>query len=92
MEFGGGDVKKSIYVVGVLACFYVGLWVFGEHGYTYDVDPAKQAGAVWTCPPGEQGLLQRSIGRFNPQLDRFVLEPSMRNGTRFTISAQIHQS
>jgi len=32
---------------------YFVAWVFGGHGHTYYMEPAKQVGTAWTCPSGE---------------------------------------
>jgi hypothetical protein len=48
-------LKNVLRAVGVLVLVYVGLWIFGEHGHTYYLDPAKKVGTGWSCSSGEDG-------------------------------------
>jgi hypothetical protein len=45
----------KIATVGFFIVMYVAGWVFGNHGHTYFVEPAKQVGTEWVCPPGGDG-------------------------------------
>ncbi len=48
-------LKNTIQAVGALVLLYLCLWVFGEHGHTYYVEPARQVGTVWECAREEDG-------------------------------------
>lgn len=47
--------KNTLRTMAVLVLIYVVSWVFGAHGHSYYLEPAKQAGAEWACPEEEQG-------------------------------------
>jgi hypothetical protein len=59
---GGGELsrrmtkpKNAIAILGALVLLYAGSWVLGEHGHTYNVEPAKEATKVWRCAQGQDG-------------------------------------
>ena len=48
-------LKKTLRTGSALALLYVIAWVFGEHGHTYGLEPAKRDGTDWVCAEGEEG-------------------------------------
>lgn len=49
------EPKIVIMLCGVLVLFYLTGWLFGDHGHTYYVEPAKAVDSEWVCLHGESG-------------------------------------
>jgi hypothetical protein len=57
--------KAKLQGLGVFALLYLGVWVFGEHGYTYSVNPARkifvseaeEIRTQWACDDDDEGPL-----------------------------------
>jgi hypothetical protein len=47
--------KHSMRMIGAFGVLYALVWVFGEHGHSYFLEPTKQTGIEWTCPTGQDG-------------------------------------
>lgn len=67
---GSGDLsrrttkfKSTVVSLGTLVLLYAVSWVFGQHGHTYNIEPAKQAADAaevkpatdWQCAEGQEG-------------------------------------
>ena len=48
-------MKNAIRSVVALTLLYGAIWVFGEHGHTHYLGPAKRNGAEWVCAEGDDG-------------------------------------
>ena len=59
---GSGDLsrrttkfKSTVVSLGTLVLLYAVSWVFGQHGHTYNIEPAKQAADAPEAKPAESG-------------------------------------
>jgi S1-C subfamily serine protease len=53
-------LKDSIRMIGAFAALYVLVWFFGKHGHSHFLEPAKQNGTEWACPPGQDGPFEEN--------------------------------
>jgi len=52
--------KEAARLVAALDGLYVLMWLFGSHGRTYTLEPAKQETGAWVCRAGEDGPFEEN--------------------------------